>query len=361
MSETWYAVVLAGGKGERFWPLSTGKRPKQLLDLVGERPMLAQAVERLEGLIPPERVFIVTNRDLVEATRLAVPEVPAEQVIGEPVGRDTAAAVALGTALVKARDPEASFCILTADHVIGELDRFRVTLRECLRLAEKEEVLITIGIRPTEPSTGYGYIDMGDPVRAADGIEFFKARRFVEKPDAGTAQRYLEAGHYVWNSGMFIWSVRSIETAFRRHRPGLAELIDALAAVAFTPAFGEELDQQFAGLEKISVDYAIMEKSDNILVAKSVFTWDDVGAWPALSNHFAADASENTLIGSCEALDSGRNIVYSKGHLTALVGVDDLIVVQAPGVTLICPREKAQDIKILVADLRSKGGYEEVL
>lgn len=362
MSESWYAVILAGGKGERFWPLSTASRPKQLLSLVGERPLLAQAVERLDGLIPPERTFILTNRDLVEAAREAVPEVPAGQIIGEPVGRDTAAAVALATGIVKARDPRASFCILTADHVIGDLDRFRATLRESLAIADREPCLVTIGIQPTEPSIGYGYIEAGEAYTDADGITFARARRFVEKPDRDTAASYLEAGTFTWNSGMFIWSVAAIETAFRTHRPQLVPLIEAIATAAFTPDFEPELEKQFANLEKISIDYAVMEKSDNILVATGTFPWDDVGSWTALENHFPRDEAGNTRIGSCETLGASGNIVYSKGRLTAVVGVDDLIVVQADGVTLICPKDKAQDIKQLVAQLRNAGGaYDAVL
>lgn len=361
MSDSWYAVILAGGKGERFWPLSTSSRPKQLLDLIGDRSLLAQAVERLDGLIPPERIFILTNQDLVEASRASVPEVPADNIIGEPIGRDTAAAVALGTALVKARNPEASFCVLTADHVIGDLELFQTTLREGLSLAAAQPFLITIGITPKEPSTGYGYIESGAAYETREGIEFSRAKRFVEKPDRATAENYLAAGTFTWNSGMFIWSVTSITQAFREFRPPLAALIDGLAPVAFTPGFTDALGRQFAGLEKISIDYAVMEKADNILVAKGIFSWDDVGSWTALEHHFPQDGAANTRIGTCEDLDASGNIIYSKGHLTAVIGVKNLIVVQSEGVTLICPKDRAQEIKQMVTALRAHGGYEQVL
>lgn len=347
-----YAVILAGGRGERFWPLSRTQRPKQLLSLVGDATLLAQAVDRLEGLIPPERVYVITNQDLVEASRAAAPQLPPENIIGEPVGRDTAAAAALGAALVKAKDPDASFCILTADHVIGDLDIYRNTLKQSLLLAQQRDVLITIGIQPTEASTGYGYIEAADVDAEIEAVTFLKAIRFVEKPDAETAQTYLESGRFCWNSGMFIWSVRAIENALERHRPPLKSLIDDLTPVAHTSAFSDALRDAYADLEKISIDYALMEKADNILMVRGTFAWDDVGAWPALENHFESDAKGNVSIGDSETVDANQNIVYSKGRLTALIGVSDLIVVQADDATLICPRDRAQDVKKLVEKLK---------
>ncbi len=347
-----YAVILAGGRGERFWPLSRTQRPKQLLSLVGDATLLAQAVDRLEGLIPPERVYVITNQDLVEASQAAAPQLPLENIIGEPVGRDTAAAAALGAALVKAKDPDASFCILTADHVIGDLDIYRNTLKQSLLLAQQRDVLITIGIQPTEPSTGYGYIEAADVDAEIEAVTFLKAIRFVEKPDAETAQTYLESGRFCWNSGMFIWSVRAIENALERHRLPLKSLIDDLTPVAHTEAFSDALRDAYADLEKISIDYALMEKADNILMVRGTFAWDDVGAWPALDNHFDADAEGNVSIGDSETVDANQNIVYSKGRLTALIGVSDLIVVQADDATLICPRDRAQDVKKLVEKLK---------
>lgn len=356
-----YAVILAGGRGERFWPLSTSQRPKQLLSLVGERSLLAQAVDRLEGLIPPERVYVITNEDLVEASGKAAPELPPENIIGEPFGRDTAAAAALGAALVKAKDPAASFCILTADHIIGDLDLYRATLSEGLDLAQREEVLITIGIQPAEPSTAYGYIEATNETYSAAGIHFLKADRFVEKPDARTAKEYLDSGRFFWNSGMFVWSVHALQAALARHRPVLAEMIDRLVPTVGKGDFLPALAKEYEALEKISIDYALMEKADNILMARGTFAWDDVGSWPALENHFDPDAEGNIAIGDCAAVEADGNIVYSKGRLTALIGVKDLVVVQAEDVTLICPRERAQDIKKMVEKLRQTGGYDHVL
>lgn len=356
-----YAVILAGGRGERFWPFSTSRRPKQLLSLVGGKTLLAQAVDRLEGLIPAERVFVITNEDLVDATSEAAPQVPPAQIIGEPVGRDTAAAIALGAAQVKARDPGAAFCVLTADHVMGDLDRYRSALRESLLLARQEAVLITIGMEPTGPSTGYGYIEAGEPYCDTQGVAFLRARRFVEKPDSETAKTYLASGRFFWNSGMFIWSVSALEEAFQKHRPELAGLIDRLTPIVNREEFKDTLAKEYAALEKISIDYALIEKAENLLMARGTFAWDDVGSWPALANHFESDPQGNVVVGSGETLDAENNIVVSPDRLTALIGVSDLVVVQAEGATLICPRDRAQEVKQLVDQLKAKGTYDHLL
>lgn len=356
-----YAVIMAGGKGERFWPLSTSRQPKQLLALVGDKPLIAQAVDRLAGLVQPENVFVVTNGDLVEATRAAVPLLPPENIVGEPIGRDTAAAVACGGALVKAEDENGVFAVLTADQVMGDLDVFSATLRGGMDLAEPNDILVTIGIQPTFPSSGFGYIESGESFGKTEGIEFRKAVRFVEKPDAATAAGYLSAGNFYWNSGMFIWSVRSLEKAFSAHCPEMKALMDALAVHAKAGTIVEGMNATYPKLGKISVDYALMEKADNIVMACGTFAWDDVGSWPALESHFPQDENGNTKIGQVEALGSNGNIVMSKDRLTALIGVKDLIVVQADGVTLVCPKDRAQEIKQMVVALRKKGGYDSVL
>lgn len=356
-----YAVILAGGKGERFWPLSTSKKPKQLLSLVGDKPLIAQAVDRLEGLIPADRVYVITNADLVDATREAAPQIPAAQIIGEPMGRDTAAAAALGCLLVKQREPDASFCILTADHVIGDLDLFRQTLRESLELALEQDVLITIGIQPAEPSTGFGYIEAGNPLKRSGRIDFLKAKRFVEKPDLDTARTYVESGSYFWNAGMFIWSVRALESAMQKHCPHLMEMYGRLAAHAGADDFMDAVRDEYEKLKKISIDYALMEKADNIVMARGVFTWDDVGAWPALENHFRKDAQGNVAVGDCQTVDASGNIVISGGRLTALIGVEDLVVVQADGVTLVCDKSRAQDVKKMVEQIKATGQYDRLI
>jgi mannose-1-phosphate guanylyltransferase len=356
-----YAVIMAGGKGERFWPLSTERRPKQLLALVGGKPLILQAVERLEGIVPPERILIVTNQSLVPQIREMLGEGSPVGVLGEPVGRDTAAAIAAGTAWIKQRDPQAVFCVLTADHIIGNLPVFRDTLMRGLDLCRENDVLLTIGISPSEPSSAYGYIEAGELWMKSGPIEFFHAKRFVEKPDTSTAQAYLATGRYAWNSGMFAWSVQSIQKAFSDYRPELAEKVEVWSACEGEVAFQAALARDFPRLDKISIDYAIMEKAQNIIVCRGVFSWDDVGSWTALESHLAKDGAGNATTGDVQVLDSASNIVVSDGRLTALVGVQNLVVVQAEGVTLVCEKSRAQDIKALLASLRTQQNREFIL
>ena len=356
-----YAVIMAGGKGERFWPLSTSKHPKQLLALVGDKPLIAQAVDRLDGLVSPENIFVVTNADLVDATREAAPLLPPENIVGEPVGRDTAAAVACGGALVKARDENGVFAVLTADQVMGDLDVFFATIKGGMDLAGQNDILVTIGIQPTYPSTGFGYIESGDAFERVENIEFRRANRFVEKPDEATASGYVSSGNFYWNSGMFIWSVPALEQAFAAHSPEMRRLMDALTDYARQGRIVDGMDATYPSLKKISIDYALMEKADNIIMACGTFAWDDVGSWPALEGHFPQDGDGNTRMGQVETIDASSNIVLSRDRLTALIGVEGLVVVQAEGVTLVCPKDRAQDIKQMVVALRETGSYDHLL
>ncbi|MFT7601407.1 MAG: mannose-1-phosphate guanylyltransferase, partial [Acidimicrobiales bacterium] len=282
-------------------------------------------------------------------------------IIGEPVRRDTAAAVALACAVVKARDPEGVFCIVTADHVMGDLDLYRQTLAESLTLAAGSDVLVTIGITPTEPSTAFGYVEAADDVETPGATLFRKVSRFVEKPDLETAQQYVDSGRFSWNSGMFIWSVDSVAAAFRAHTPALADLIDALVPTVDTPGFDAAILAGFDPLEKISIDYALMEKADNIVMAEGRFDWHDVGSWPEVAPHLTSDDAGNAVTGEAAILDALNNIVVSNGRLTALIGVEDLIVVHTENATLICPKDRAQDVKKMVTQLRETGQHDHLL
>lgn len=358
-----YAVILAGGYGERFWPLSTMARPKQLLSLLSERTMLEMAFDRLVGLVPHDRVLVLTSADLVEATIATAPDLRPENVIGEPVRRDTAAAVALAAAVVKARDPEGVFCILTADHVMGDLDLFRDTLRSGLEVAANNDVLVTIGITPSHPSTAFGYVETGDSFDGGvdTAIPFHRVARFVEKPDRETAEGYLETGRFWWNSGMFVWSASAVASSFAAHRPELATFIDELVPSVDTDGFAKALADGFEPLEKISIDYALMEKADNIVMAEGRFSWDDVGSWPEVANHLPSDDAGNVTRGEVSVLDAANNIVLSDGRLTAIIGVEDLVVVHADGATLICPKDRAQDVKKIVTELRANPDHQDLL
>lgn len=358
-----YLVIMAGGRGERFWPQSRLSRPKHLLPIVGDKPMLTQTVDRLDGFVPPENIFIITNREQREAVLEVVPNLPPENVVAEPVGRDTAAAVGLAAVLVGQRDRNAVFGILPADHVIHDVKSFQSVLDQAFATAEEKPVLVTLGLRPTEPATGYGYIQRGELLEGADGKPLYQVKRFVEKPDLETAQEYLESGDYFWNAGMFVWRVAAIEEAFARYAPdlqaGLKEIAGKLAA-------GEALDAVlgtvYPDLKKISIDYAVMEKAENVVTIEASFDWDDVGAWPAVARHFAADSMGNVTRGEVVLEGSSGNIVVSEGkHLIAAVGVDDLIIIQTGDVTLVCRKDKAQEIKNVVKKLGADPKWQHLI
>ena len=359
MSEP-YVVIMAGGRGERFWPHSRLRRPKHLLPIVGETPMLAQTVARLSGLVPPDRIFVVTNCEQREATLETCPELLPQQVVGEPMGRDTAAAVGLSALLVKRASEDAVFAMLPADHVIDRAAGFQDVLQAAMEAASKEDVLVTIGVRPTEPATGYGYVQRGELRLEAKGRSVHEVKRFVEKPDLETARSYLESGDYFWNAGMFVWRPEVILNSLAAHAP---ELREALRGLEECEDESEDLDscmqRVYPQLPKISIDYAVMEKAQNVVMVESDFDWDDVGEWPAVARHFPTDEAGNVLRGEVVALDAADNLVISpKGRLTALLGVEDLIVVETEDATLICHRDKAQEVKRLAQEIgrREDGG-----
>lgn len=352
-----YVVIMAGGSGERFWPQSRRERPKHLQAIVGETPMLAQTIDRIGDLVRPENIFVITSALQRPGVLEVCPGLPPENVIGEPVGRDTAAAVGLATELVRARDPRAVLAMLPADAVIHNAGAFRRVLAAAFEAAAAAPVLATIGITPTSPATGYGYIQRGEALEPVEGQAFYKVRRFVEKPNLERAREYLQSGEYFWNAGMFVWSVGAIDAAYRAHLP---ELHTALARIGAALAAGEPtaevLQREYPHLQKISVDYGIMEKADNVITTPADFDWDDVGEWPALARHYPQDAANNTVKGTAHLLDAANNIVVSPdGHLTAIFGLDDLIVVRTADATLICPRSRAQEIKHLVQSLSQRG------
>ncbi len=348
-----FVVIMAGGKGERFWPASRLKRPKHLLPIVGDKPMLTQTVERLEGFVAPDNIFVITNEEQWEGVREVCPSLPEENIVAEPVGRDTAAAVGLAMLMIKQKDPEAALAMLPADAYIKDWAGFQRALSVAFGAAEEASRLVTIGIEPTGPATGYGYIQKGASVSKFDEVDIFKVVEFKEKPDLETAKSYLESGDYYWNAGMFVWSVQAISEALDRFTPKLKSGLDEIER---RMSEGEKRDpllaELYPKLEKISVDFAVMEKADNVVTLAATFDWDDVGAWPAIERHFPKDSNGNVADGEAVFKDSSANIaVCPDGHLLALVGVDELIVVHTPDATLVCKKGEAQKIKDLVKGL----------
>jgi mannose-1-phosphate guanylyltransferase len=346
-----FAIIMAGGKGERFWPASRARRPKQLLPIVGRGTLLQQTFRRIRPLIRPQNVFVITNAVQAPEVRRQLPQVPRANVIAEPMARNTTAAVGLGAAICGKTDPDAVMAVLPADHVIGDEEQYRRVLSACLELASREPKLVTIGIRPTEPNTGYGYIEVAETLEPG----FHRAARFVEKPDLETAKEYLAAGRYRWNAGMFIWSHRTVMDSLGKVEPAMCEVFESFRAAWGTRRFAATLKRAYPRLKNISIDYSLMEKADNVVVADGEFDWDDVGAWTALANHITPDAAGNVVQGEHVGVESAGNIVVGGKRLIATLGVRGLIIVQTDDATLVCRKEDAQRIREVVKALDARG------
>ena len=352
MPDSIYALILAGGSGERFWPLSRRARPKQLLRLVSNKTLLEETLARLEELVPTERTLILTNAEQESAVRKLLRNFPKENIVAEPAKRDTAAAVALGTGWVAARDHAAIMLVLPADHVIKNQTAFQETLALASDAAEETSELVTIGIKPTWACPGFGYIELGKPVhlrKRPDRDAIHRVLRFREKPNLDLAESFLRKGNFRWNAGMFVWSVPTVLREFNRHAPELADFISQVGAPR---NFEKALSERFSKLPRISFDYAIMEKADRVLVVEASFDWDDIGSWRAVANYFEKDKQGNASNRAITALDSSNNIVFEEdGTSIALLGVHDLIVVRTPDALLICHRHEAERIKDLIGKI----------
>lgn len=355
-----HAFILAGGRGTRFWPLSRRRRPKQFLDFTGEGSLLALTVSRLSPLIPPERQWVLTATDLVDAVREAVPQIPAEQVLAEPVGRNTAPAVGLAAAILAERGEDPAFAVLPSDHLIQPGAAFRDCLGQALELASTEPWLMTFGVRPDRPETGYGYIEVGERVDAASSIH--RVAAFVEKPDRERATAYLDSGRHLWNSGMFCWRASTVLDGLAAHAPDVLSVVRGIAGAgpAGTAGFAAALENSFASAPAISVDYALMEKARNVVVVEATFEWNDVGHWLAMRELWPDAGGGNAARGEVLAVDATRNIVYGPGRLTALIGLEDHVVVTTDDVTLVCPASRAQDVKLALERLADSGADTHV-
>ncbi len=354
-----FIVIIAGGKGERFWPQSRAAKPKHLLSVVGAKPLLVQTIDRVKPMVPAKNIFVITSAVQEKAVRTVCKGIPAANIIAEPMGRDTAVAVGLAAALVAARDPQGVFAVLPADHVIHDSKAYAGDLQAAFAAAEAAPVMVTIGIQPTEPATGFGYIQRGEKWKLCNRRQVFRVKRFVEKPKQDVAEGYLASGDYLWNAGMFVWSVSVVETALMRHAPALNVGLTAIrAALAKKRPLAGVLKKIYPKLEKISVDYALLEKATNVVVLPSSFDWDDVGAWPAVCKHLKPDAAGNVARGLSIVEQGVGNLVFADGkHLVTILGVDDLIVVHTTDATLVCPKSRAQDIKVLIKRVEAlKGG-----
>jgi len=354
-----FAVVLAGGSGTRFWPASRRDHPKQLLALgpKDDTSLIAATVRRLGGICPPERILISTGARLLESTRQALPELPRDAFLGEPVARNTAPCIAWATQCVARRDPEATLMVLPSDHHIGDEEAFRATLERAIGSAETGPIT-TIGIQPTRPETGYGYIEAADSV--GEGV--LRVERFVEKPDRTRAERFMRSGRHFWNSGMFFFRAQGMLSAIERHLPELHRGLTALERAAAEGADAEraEILRFFETAPAVSIDYGVMEKEASLNVVPASFGWSDLGSWHSAWELAQRDPHDNALDPSCLALESSGNLVMdlrtdTARRVIAAVGVEGLCVVATDDALLVIPRERAQDVRLVVDALRERG------
>lgn len=353
-----YALILAGGAGSRLWPRSRTHHPKQFLDLMGETTMLQQAQTRLLPMIPPANTLIATGRQYVETVKKQLPALPVENIIGEPVGRGTAAAIGLAALHIASRTPDAVMAVLTADHLIKNVDVFRRALEAASHVAG-EDWLVTLGIKPDYPETGYGYIERGDFLGMVGEFEGFQVQHFVEKPDLLRAREYIANGSFDWNSGMFIWKVGRILSEMERHLPDLYAGLNEIAASIGTDEYEQVLDTAFPVLPNVTIDYGIMEKSEKVAVIPVDIGWNDIGSWSALYDVLPKDSGNNAVVGQHVSPDTKNSLVVSPNRLVATIGLEDFVIVDTEDVLLVCPRDRAQDVKQLVEILKRNGdaGY----
>jgi mannose-1-phosphate guanylyltransferase len=359
-----HAVIMAGGSGTRFWPQSTEARPKQFLNIFGDRTMLQSTVDRIEKLVPAERVWVITNDRYVDLVQEQLPDVPANNIVGEPVAKNTAPCVALAAALIENQDPDATMVVLPADHHIEQPDKFIAILETASAKANDEEALVTIGIKPDRAETGYGYIEFDkNRSETLKGLEVKKVNQFREKPDLETAKKFIESGNFLWNSGMFIWKAATILNEFEMHQPKISDQIEKLAPSVGSDNQKTAIDEFYHGCPSISVDYGIMEQSQTVFVVPGSFGWNDVGSWRAVYDLRSKDENGNVIQSENTVLaDAGNNLIQTKsGKMVALVGVENLAVVETDSAILVCDLDEAQGVKDVVNQLRDNDELKKFL
>lgn len=357
-----YGVIMAGGAGTRLWPLSRRDHPKQLMVVGDGRSLLRLAYERLAGVVAPERILVCASESHRAAVHADLTELPIENFLGEPVGRDTAAAVGLPATVLVARDPDAVIAVVTADHVIEPVATFHAALSRAFEFAASGPRLVTFGVVPTHLHTGLGYIERGAPLDG--GVDAFDVTQFREKPDAATAAGYLASGRHLWNSGMFVWRADTLLAQLRRHLPAAADALAEISAGWAGPERAAVLEQAYARMPAISIDYAVLEPASRadedveVVVVPLAVQWLDIGSWPALAGTFGHDADGNALGAPVVLIDSADNIIVAEepDHLVAAVGLRDMVVVCTRHATLVCPRADAERVKQLVAAARERFG-----
>ncbi|MGH9790572.1 MAG: mannose-1-phosphate guanylyltransferase [Candidatus Acidiferrales bacterium] len=370
-TQTAHGVILAGGRGTRFWPRSRKRTPKQLLNIVGSETMLQQTVKRLLPVFPASRMWVVTNAEQAAAVRRNVPRIGATRVLAEPVGRNTAAAIGLAAIHIAQKDPDAVMAVLPADHYIADAARYQAVVRAALIMAARGPNLVVLGIPPTRLETGYGYIERAGAITAGTGEPVFSVARFTEKPSLSIAQEYVASGNYYWNAGMFFWRVGTFFDCLQRFLPATHDALLRLEKLIGTLRYAKALKRIYPQLENISVDYAVMERATavspasgrpvleesggGVFVLPAEIGWSDIGSWAAVYELLARENGENVSAGEHVAIDATGNFLWSPKKFVAALGVRDLVVVETPDALLICPRNRAQDVGTIVKWLEERG------
>ncbi|MDO9528707.1 MAG: mannose-1-phosphate guanylyltransferase [Syntrophales bacterium] len=353
-----YAVIMAGGRGTRFWPKSREKMPKHLQDIFGKKTIIQETVDRIGPLIPVKNILIVTGANHSDVIKQQLPNLPEENIIIEPVGRNTAPCIGLAAMHIKKKNPEGVMFVLPSDHYISDEEVFRRTIAIAGEMAQRGNHLLTIGIKPTGPETGYGYMEQGEAVAAIRGEEIFQVKSFREKPDIEQAKTFLENGGFLWNSGMFVWKVSTILNKIEKLLPdlykGLKEIEDALG----TDSEKNIISKAYKEITPISIDNGIMERSGKTLLVRGDFGWSDIGSWSTLWEMWDKDENGNAVRGRFIGVDSSNSLIYSPDKLVALVGVEGLVVVETADSLLVCKKDASQDVKKLVEMLEEKNMKE---
>ena len=352
-----FAVIMAGGVGARFWPRSRERSPKQFLEILGGGTMIENTLSRLKPLVDQKNVFVVTNRIQADIVRQLVPDMPRSNVLAEPIGRNTAACIGLAAHWINRVDPDALMVVLPADHIVQNTEEFLRILQLALRVAQEKDALVTIGINPTHPETGYGYIQSAE--EEIDRNEYrsqgvYRVKTFAEKPNLETAERFLQSGDFLWNSGIFVWKASVILRELELHLPELHEqLLDVRGSIG-TPVYEQTLERAYRIIRSISIDYGIMEKAGNVYVVKGDFGWSDVGSWDEVVRLTPTDDAGNSIRGRTILVDSNNNYVDSGNKIVAAIGVDDLIIISTDDAILVCKKDRSQEVKEVVDFIRRK-------
>ncbi|MBN1397324.1 MAG: mannose-1-phosphate guanylyltransferase, partial [Bacteroidetes bacterium] len=341
-----YAVIIAGGVGSRFWPKSREKSPKQVLEIIGTGSMISNTVDRIQPLVPPEKIMIVTNRLQKEIIQKQIPSLPSQNLLIEPLGRNTAPCIGLAAKWIQRTDPEAIMVVLPADHIIGNNEEFLRVVQRAAQVATDNDALVTIGIQPTHPETGYGYIQFEDAPEHNPYLSenIYCVKTFAEKPNLETAEKFLKSGDFLWNSGMFIWKARIILQEIDKYLPELGDQLRKLESAIGTDSYQLTLEHVYGVIRSISIDYGIMEKASKVFVAKGEFGWSDVGSWDEVMRLVPKDGDGNSVRGKVFLRDSKSNYIDANSRAVAMIGVDDMIVVTTDDAVLICKKGRSQDV-----------------